>query len=106
MATSECGLFSQGFFLGAGAGTCPFTSRYSRHCLLLAGWLPWQLAHFLITVLPDCMAQVRLVFFSAEGTDGVFIFTSIFLVTVLLAIGAPFRCGHHFRGFVVFILDR
>ena len=23
---------------------------------LLAGWLPWQLAHFLITVLPDCMA--------------------------------------------------
>ena len=56
VATSECGLFSQGFFLGAGAGTFPFTLRYSRHCLLLAGWLPWQLVHFIITVLPDCMA--------------------------------------------------
>ena len=48
--------FPRDFFLGAGAGTCPFTLRYSRHCLLLARWLPWQLAHFLITVLPDCMA--------------------------------------------------
>ena len=49
VATSECGLFSQGFFLGVGAGACPFTLRYLRHYLLLAGWLPWQLAHFLIT---------------------------------------------------------
>ena len=51
------------------------------------------------------ITQVRLVFFSAEGTDRGLIFTLIFLVTVLLAVGAPFRCGHHFRGFVVFIFD-